>query len=75
VDEKIMEKAIEQLRNDINIERKDHALMARCENIEKAEEVYNRYYNTQDLREFNPILIHSYIPQKEKKLLLNKLKS
>ena len=47
--------------------------MARCKDIKTAEEIYNRYYNTKKLQKYNPVLIHSEVPQKQ--LLLDKLKN
>jgi hypothetical protein len=47
--------------------------MVRCENIEKAENIYNTYYK--DFTEFSPILIHSKVSDTEKKIRLNQLKT
>lgn len=71
-DNKIKEEAIKQLEQDIN-DGYDHILMARCKDIKTAEEIYNRYYNTKELQKYNPVLIHSEVPQKQ--LLLDKLKN
>lgn len=55
-DKTIAEKAIEILRNDI-AEGHNHLLMARVDNISKAEHIFNTYYA--QYTEFKPILITS----------------
>lgn len=58
MDEAIAEAAVEQLRIDAD---KGHILMARVENISRAEEVFACY---QKYPEFNPVQIHSGIKSK-----------
>ncbi len=61
-DRLIAEKAVEQLRSDLE-NGYNHILMARCENKTRAEEIfqiYNDYY-----KDLNPVLIHSSIPRKK----------
>ena len=55
-DKTISEKAIEILRKDIN-DGHNHLLMARVDNIAKAESIFKKYY--EQYTEFNPILITS----------------
>ncbi|KAA0257302.1 DEAD/DEAH box helicase [Deferribacter autotrophicus] len=61
-DRLIAEKAVEQLRYDLE-NGYNHILMARCENKKRAEEIFQIYHkNYSDL---NPVLIHSSIPGKK----------
>ncbi|MBL7837021.1 MAG: DEAD/DEAH box helicase family protein [Bacteroidetes bacterium] len=55
-DKTISEKAIEILRKDIS-DGHNHLLMARVDNIAKAESIFKKYY--EQYTEFNPILITS----------------
>ncbi|MDQ6471401.1 DEAD/DEAH box helicase family protein [Flavobacterium sp. LHD-80] len=71
VDRVIAEKAIEQLRKDIELEY-NHKMMARVEKIDRAIEVYNIYKN---YTEFNPLLIHSRLSDVEKNEALDKIKN
>ncbi|GET25511.1 DEAD/DEAH box helicase [Prolixibacter sp. NT017] len=65
----IATRAVDQLKKDIQ-EKYDHVLMARVDDIKKAEEVfeiYKQYY------EFNPVLIHSKTEKKDE--ILERIKS
>ncbi len=72
-DSLISKTAIEQLEEDLK-KWSNHILMARCENIESADFIYNQYYNIDPCKKYNPILIHSKIPWVKKQSLLNDLK-
>lgn len=61
-DLKIAEVAVKKLRDDIH-DGFDHILMARCENKNRAEEVFNIYNQYPDL---SPVLIHSAIKGKNR---------
>lgn len=54
-DAKIAETAIKRLREDL-ADGHEHILMARCENIVRAEEIFKLYEEHTDL---NPVMIHS----------------
>ena len=60
-DETIAKKAVEILRHDREVLRKDHILMARCKDKNRAEQVFACYQEYEDL---HPILIHSTTPGK-----------
>lgn len=64
-DKEIAKEAVKILREDREVKRKDHFLMARCKDTTRAEEVYQYY---REYEEYNPIVIHSKTPNKEKKL-------
>jgi RecG-like helicase len=49
--------------------------MARCKDIKSATYIYDNYYNTEELEEYNPILIHSKISSYQKQKLLSQLKN
>lgn len=68
-DQTISEKAIEVLRKDIAA-GKNHILMARVDNVIKAEEIFKTYY--QNYTEFNPVLITSKSKASDK--LIDKLR-
>ncbi len=59
-DKLIAETAIEKLKNDLE-EGYDHILMARCENKNRAEEVFKIY---SQYTEYNPVMIHSEVKGK-----------
>lgn len=59
-DKIIAEKAVEKLREDIN-SGFNHILMARCENKNRAELIFELYKGYEDL---NPILVHSSVSGK-----------
>jgi superfamily II DNA or RNA helicase len=61
-DQKIAEKAVEQLRKDR--EKFNHILMARVENIAKARKIFPLY---EKYTEFHPVQIHSGLSETEKK--------
>lgn len=56
-DNKIAEKAVEQLRED-RAEGFNHFIMARCKDKVRAKEVFEHY---KDYAEFNPVLVHTGI--------------
>lgn len=64
-DEAIATKAIEQLRQDLS-EEKDHLLMARCANIERARLVKEIYDKLAD--DLSPILVHSELTNSDQSL-------
>ena len=68
VDHAIAEKAVEQLRNDL--ETHDHIIMARVGNIKKAERVFSIYAQ---YSEFNPVIIHSRMKPKERNEIREKI--
>lgn len=55
-DQRIAEKAVQILRDDRDVKRKNHILMARCKDKKRAEQVFACYEQYADL---HPILIHS----------------
>lgn len=55
-DEAIAKKAISRLNDDLKL-GKDHLIMARCANIERAKQIYTIYKKSTAI--FNPVLIHS----------------
>lgn len=69
-DKTIAEKAIELLKKDIS-DGKDHLLMARVDNIEKAKKIFTDHY--EKYTEYNPILITS--KSTSSKELIEKLRS
>lgn len=56
-DQLIAQKAVDILREDIE-KGYNHYLMARCQNTNRAEQVYEIY---KEFEEFNPVLIHSSV--------------
>lgn len=60
-DQAIAEQAVNILRHDCKVLKKNHVLMARCKDTKRAEQVFEYY---KDYSEFNPILIHSRTPRK-----------
>jgi superfamily II DNA or RNA helicase len=70
-DKVIAETAVKQLK--IDLEKYDHILMARCNTQSKANTVFAIY---QQYPELNPVLIHTWLSQREKaeakKKILNK---
>ena len=60
-DKAIAQKAVEILRRDINVKRKNHILMARCKDTVRAEQVFACYEEYADL---NPVVIHSRTTRK-----------
>ncbi len=69
-DETIAKKAIQVLKEDIE-KNYDHLLMARTNKINKAKEVYKIYNNLAP--EYNPLIIHSELNNREKVQALEKL--
>ncbi|RIJ45494.1 restriction endonuclease subunit R [Maribellus luteus] len=69
VHELIAQRAVNQLKKDID-EGYDHVLMARVDDINKAEEIFEIY---KKYAEFNPVLIHSRTERKKE--LLERIKS
>jgi len=63
-DKLIAEKAVEQLNNDI-AHGYDHILMARCENKNRAEEIFKLY---EEYTTLNPVLIHSSVTGKNERM-------
>ncbi|MES2545514.1 MAG: DEAD/DEAH box helicase family protein [Bacteroidota bacterium] len=61
-DKLIASKAIEKLRDDRDVKKLDHFLMARCRTHLRADEVFKLYEN---YTEFNPVVIHSGILNKK----------
>ncbi|SHH13735.1 DEAD/DEAH box helicase [Flavobacterium johnsoniae] len=57
-DKEIALKAIEKLKDDRDIKKLDHFLMARCRTNLRADEVFKLYEN---YTEFNPVVIHSNV--------------
>jgi superfamily II DNA or RNA helicase len=55
-DKSIAFKAVEKLREDRDVKKLDHFLMARCRTNGRADEVFKLY---QSYTEFNPVVIHS----------------
>lgn len=70
-DEKIAEKAIETLKNDINAGY-DHILMARVDERKKAEEIYEQIYKKYS--EYSPVFIHSGISKTLQREILEGIK-
>lgn len=70
-DEKIALAAIKALEKDLN-DGLNHIMMARCEKIERAEEVYKIY--NQFSNKHSPLLIHSNKSETEKKAVLSSLR-
>ncbi|HAT1994249.1 TPA: DEAD/DEAH box helicase family protein [Legionella pneumophila] len=64
-DEKIANEAVSSLSRDLS-EGFNHILMARCNTKQKADKVFKIYQ--ENYAHLNPILIHSSVPQREKKL-------
>lgn len=60
-DKVIAEKAVEKLREDID-NGLNHILMARCENKNRAEAIFELYRDYEDL---NPVLVHSSVTGKK----------
>ncbi len=60
-DRVIAEKAVEKLREDLYNER-NHILLARCENKNRAESIFELYKDYEDL---NPVLVHSSVTGKK----------
>ncbi|SFC72044.1 DEAD/DEAH box helicase [Flavobacterium phragmitis] len=63
-DEKIAEKAVGQLRKDIDAGYK-HILMARCVNKIRAQEVFQHY---KKYKEFNPVVVYTNVAGLSKKI-------
>ena len=69
-DSKIAETAIEQLESDL-LDHRDHIIMARCRDIERAENVLKIYEKLGN--RYNPVLIHNDTKNRDE--LINKIRS
>ncbi|MFZ4846742.1 DEAD/DEAH box helicase [Enterococcus casseliflavus] len=70
-DEKIAERAVELLKQDIN-KGLDHVLLARTNSRDRAEEVFTQIYSK--YQELNPVVIHSGRNKRDNKTSLEKVK-
>lgn len=69
-DKAIADEAVAILRHDREVLRKDHILMARCKDKNRAEQVFACYQEYEDL---HPVLIHSTTPGKAR--ILDEIKN
>lgn len=60
-DKAIAKQAVDILRNDIEVNHKNHILMARCRDTHRAEQVLACY---SEYEEYKPVVIHSRMPDK-----------
>ncbi|GHT08445.1 hypothetical protein FACS189426_04080 [Bacteroidia bacterium] len=70
-DEKIAEQAVKTLKRDLEAGY-DHILMARVDEMKKAEDIYEKIY--QKYIEFSPVFIHSNILKSQQKIILDGIK-
>ena len=70
-DEKIAEKAIAKLKQDLEAGY-DHILMARVDEMKKAEEIFDKIYRK--YTEYSPVFIHSGISKSSQKVILEGIK-